>query len=344
LRVGITVLFAAIVLGVLIFLISGDLGFGHQVVIRTYLDNANGLRVGAPVRLHGVGIGNVSGVRVDAARKATPVEVLMKVSATTGGLHKDSTAMLSTAGVLGEVFVDIDSSKASGPAVQNGDVLRTVDKPDIQDVVASTQSTLVNLQALLNRVDRILTFVESGNGSIGKLIYDDSLYKRLNTSVNEVQTLLEAITQGKGSIGKLVVSDELYQKANVAVDKLNTLVDQVNSGQGTLGKVVKDPSLYDNANRTMIEARQLLADVNAGKGALGKMSKDEAFAQKLDNTITKLNLLADKLNNGPGSAGRFINDPALYDNSDKLLVETRELIKAVREHPKKYLTINLKLF
>jgi phospholipid/cholesterol/gamma-HCH transport system substrate-binding protein len=34
----------------------------------------------------------------------------------------------------------------------------------------------------------------------------------------------------------------------------------------------------------------------------------------------------------------------MYDNTNKLLVETRDLIKAVRQDPKKYLTIHLKLF
>ena len=37
-------------------------------------------------------------------------------------------------------------------------------------------------------------------------------------------------------------------------------------------------------------------------------------------------------------------DPALYNNTDKLLLEMRELVKSVRENPKKYLTIRMKLF
>jgi phospholipid/cholesterol/gamma-HCH transport system substrate-binding protein len=34
----------------------------------------------------------------------------------------------------------------------------------------------------------------------------------------------------------------------------------------------------------------------------------------------------------------------MYDNTNKLLVETRDLIKAVRQDPKKYLTIHMKIF
>jgi phospholipid/cholesterol/gamma-HCH transport system substrate-binding protein len=34
----------------------------------------------------------------------------------------------------------------------------------------------------------------------------------------------------------------------------------------------------------------------------------------------------------------------LYNNTDQMLVETRGLVKAIRENPKKYLTIHFKLF
>ena len=42
-----------------------------------------------------------------------------------GGLRKDSVATLSTAGVLGETFVDISNKTAKGPEAQNGDALKT---------------------------------------------------------------------------------------------------------------------------------------------------------------------------------------------------------------------------
>jgi phospholipid/cholesterol/gamma-HCH transport system substrate-binding protein len=342
--VGLTVVFASIVLALLIFLLTGNVGLGHKIILKSYFDNAGGLRVGAPVRLHGVDIGNVTGIRIDANRKQTPVEITMKVNTKYDDLRKDSTAALSTAGVLGETFVDIDSSHATGTMAQNGDTLRTFEQPDIQDVVRTSQGTLQNMQALLTRADRILGYVESGQGSIGKLIYDDTLYKRLNASVDEFQRLGNNISQGKGTVGKLVMSDELYNKANASVDKLNRIVDELNAGQGTAGKFLKDPSLYNNANQTIARANQLLTNINEGKGAIGMLATDKQFAAKLDDTITKLNQLADKLNNGQGTAARFINDPSLYNNSDKLLVESRSLIQAIRQDPKKYLTIKLKIF
>jgi phospholipid/cholesterol/gamma-HCH transport system substrate-binding protein len=84
--------------------------------------------------------------------------------------------------------------------------------------------------------------------------------------------------------------------------------------------------------------------VNAGKGALGKLTRDEEFAAKLQNTMNRLSGIADELAAGQGTAGRFLKDPSLYNNTDQMLVETRGLVKAIRENPKRYLTIHLKLF
>ena len=124
LRVGLTVVVGSVILAVLIFLMSGTGGwFTRKIHLKAYLDNAGGLREGAPVRLSGVDIGNVIKVRVVSGRPTTPVEVIMKVATTYAfDLHKDSVATLATAGVLGETFVDIDSSTAKGPEVHDGDL------------------------------------------------------------------------------------------------------------------------------------------------------------------------------------------------------------------------------
>jgi phospholipid/cholesterol/gamma-HCH transport system substrate-binding protein len=347
-KVGLTVLAASITLGILILLMSGTGGvLTRKITLKSYFDNAGGLREGAPVRLQGVDIGNVSGIRVvsDPARRMTPVELTLKVNTKYhGNLHKDSVTMLSTAGVLGETYIDIDSSQAKGPEVQEGDVLTTRETPDIQDVVRASQSTLQNLDALEKRVDRILAFVESGQGSIGKVIYDPSLYNRLNATVGEFQGLVNDVISGKGSIGKLLVDDQLYQSANATINKLNGIIDELNAGKGTAGKFLKDPTLYNNANETIANVKKLTDDVNAGKGALGVLAKNQEFANKLQNTMNKISDLSDRLNSGEGTIGKLLQDPAVYNNTNQLLQDTQELIKAIRQNPKKYLTIHLKIF
>ena len=345
LKVGLTVIAAAITLGVLITLMSGGGLFTSKITLKSYFFDAQGLRVGAPVRLSGVDIGNVKMIRVVPNRQKAPVEVVMKVSTKYSfNLRKDSKTLLSTAGVLGETLINIDSSTATGPPAGDGDVLRSGEVTGYEDVMTAANSSLQNMDVLLKRMDRIIAFVESGQGSVGKLIYDPSLYNRVNATVGEFQKLVSEISEGQGSLGKLIADDELYQKANGTIDKVNKMIDDLNAGNGTAGKLLKDPTLYNNANETVNNFKELSADINAGKGALGKMAKDQEFANKLQNTMNRLSDLTDRLNAGEGSAGKFLRDPALYNNTNQLLTDTQDLIKAIRQNPKRYLTIHLKLF
>jgi phospholipid/cholesterol/gamma-HCH transport system substrate-binding protein len=346
LRVGLTVLFASITLAVLIFVMSGTGGwFTSKISLRSYFDNAGGLREGAPVRLAGVDIGNVTGVRIVNGKPLTPVEVTMKVNTKYSfNLRKDSVTLLSTAGILGETYVDVDSSTAKGPEATDGDTLAARNQPDIQDVVRASQGTLQNMDSLLKRVDRIMSFIESGQGSIGKVIYDPALYNQLNSTVAEFKGIVDDIQSGKGSLGPLLTSDEAYKKVMAAIDKINVMVDDLQQGKGTAGKLLKDPALYDNANKTIANVRQLTDDINAGKGAIGKMTHDEEFAAHLQTLMNNLSELSARLEKGEGTAGMLFKDPALYNNSNQMLVETRELVKAIRENPKKYLTFHVKVF
>ncbi|HEY3975455.1 MAG TPA: MlaD family protein [Candidatus Sulfotelmatobacter sp.] len=348
LRVGITVIVASLTLGFLLFLMSGTAGFfTPRITLKSYFDNAQGLRQGAPVRLSGVDVGNVTAIRIvpDKDKQLTPVEVTMKVSTKYSyALRRDSMTSLDTAGVLGETYLDIESAQSVGPPAQDGDTLPTQVHPDFNEVVRASQSTLENMDALLKRADRILAFAESGKGSLGKLIYDPTLYNRFSATVAEFQGIVQQIGSGEGSLGRLISRNDAYDKFIATLDKMNGVIDDLQQGKGTAGKFLKDPSLYNNANDTIANVKKLTEDINAGKGTLGKLSKDEELAKKLDNTISKLSDLTTELEAGQGTAGKLFKDETLYNNASEMLVETRALVKGIRENPKKYLSIKLHIF
>lgn len=339
---------AAITFAVLIFFMSGELGiFSSKLTLLAYFDNTEGTKVGAPVALQGVTIGNVKDIRVVPGRPKDPVQITMRVNTKYQFLlRKDTTATISTAGVLGESFIDLDSKKAKDPQVQDGDVLRSANAPGLQDVVRASQGTLTNLDTLVRRLDRIVQQVESGPGTLHEIINDTTLIDRANAILREIQMLINDVNGGKGTIGELLKDNTMARKLNAALDRVNGILDDINAGKGNLGLLIKDRALYDNANHMVEKGNKLLDDVNNGKGLIGKLAKDEVFAKKLDDTIDQLSKIAAKLNDTshPGSIGLLIQNPSVYNNTDQLLIETRNLMKAIRENPKKYLTIHFKVF
>jgi phospholipid/cholesterol/gamma-HCH transport system substrate-binding protein len=346
LKVGITVIVASATLFFLVFMMSGITGlFTTTIKVRAYFDNAEGLRNGQPVALSGVTIGNVQSVHVVTGRQVDPVEVVMRINKKFGPVvREDTTATIETQGVLGDAFIDLDSRGAKGDPVKDGAVLQSKYAPGLPDVFRSSQTSLQKLDILVTRVDHIVAEVDSGKGSLGKIINDPALYNRAAAVLNQIQGLLNDVSEGKGTIGRLLNDETLANKLIDSVDRLDKIMEETQSGKNNLGKILHDESLYNNLHQTIAKANQLMDDLNAGRGPAGKLLKDEEMAKKLQNTINKLSAIADRLEAGQGSAGRFLKDPSLYNNTDQLLVETRGLIKAVRENPKKYLTIHLKIF
>jgi phospholipid/cholesterol/gamma-HCH transport system substrate-binding protein len=88
--------------------------------IKSCFDDARGLRAGAAVRIAGVDVGTVRSVRANPQNKNCPAEIEMALTtAYEIRIPKDSLAEISTAGLLGEVDVYIDTTRASGEPIEN---------------------------------------------------------------------------------------------------------------------------------------------------------------------------------------------------------------------------------
>jgi phospholipid/cholesterol/gamma-HCH transport system substrate-binding protein len=331
----------------LILLMSGSSGglFARKLVLRSYFENAAGLKDGAPVTLEGVTIGNVIHVRVVSERNPTPVEVSMRVGHEyLSGLHTDTTASIAQAGVLGDSFVDLNSAHASGPAPANNAELKSAGSPTIQDVIRTSEGSIKQVSTLMRKVETLVDTLNSKRGVAGSLINDPELARKIVSIATNLDTVTKSIAEGKGSLGKLVNDDTLYMRANSAVDRLDRITTALDEGKGSAGKLLKDDTLYNNLNAAVANTNQLVAEINSGKGAMGKLAKDPAFAQKLDDTVTRLDNILTSVDEGKGSLGQLVQNRSLYDHADQTLDQTQQLVKSIREDPKKYLVIRMKVF
>ncbi|MGH9539422.1 MAG: MlaD family protein [Terriglobales bacterium] len=119
------ILVAMIVFGLALVVLTFTKPSQHQLQVKTYFEDARGLRAGAPVRVAGVDVGNVADVRARPELKERAAEAVLFIQ-TSYELKtpSDSVVSLRRDGLLGEIYAAIDVRHASGPPVENQGVLK----------------------------------------------------------------------------------------------------------------------------------------------------------------------------------------------------------------------------
>ncbi len=382
LRVGIFVLFGLAVLAFLILNASGSFNpFEKKLHLKAQFAAADGLREGGEVQLAGVNIGKVEKVILlppDSPENARVEAVLSIVrnldgKAITERIRTDSTAQLTSVSLLAnDKLINITPGTSKGSAVSDNDVLPSTAASSINQLTEKGEDLLQKLDKISVPANEILDKANRGDGTLGKIINDEALYNNLDATVGEtkltlakLQNTVDRINRGDGSAGKLLNDPELYNNLNRSVAQLEAISKDLRAGKGTAGKLLTDEAIYNDSRAAIADLRVSIAklntitdDLSAGKGTIGKLLKDEEFYNEAKQTLNRLNstsekvdLILDDARGGKGSLGKLLTDEQLYNNLNQtaanvnqLSSEGTKLIYDFRQNPKKYLTVQFKLF
>lgn len=237
----------AAALGLVVVLALGLTGFGlarvaarqglwaDTVELTVGLPEAHDVAPGTPVRVRGVDAGQVVAVEYpDADGPDAAVTVRMKVDAKFAGrLFADASARVHPTGLLGGKVIAVSpGSPAAGPLA--GGKLKAAETQDAGAAVAK-------LGAAADEVTQLVHDARTGNGTLGRLIRDDDLYRDVK--------------------GLATDSREFVQRANGAVGKVEGQVSNVEGfvkdGRETIGSAKQT---VDAVNQSWV-GRQIGADV-----------------------------------------------------------------------------------
>jgi len=389
LRVGIFVLFGMAILAFLIINSTGDFNpFEKKLRLKARFAAADGLREGSEVQLAGVRIGKVEDVVLlpPDSPEDYKVEAVMAVDNELNGrpiserIRTDSTAQLIATSILAnDKMINITPGSTKGDPVTENHVLESKEAISINQLTKTGNDLLEQINKLAVPANEILNKANQGDGTLGRIVNDESLYKNLDTTVAEtrltmekLQTTLEKVNRGSGSAGKLLNDPALYNSLNRTAAQLESISTDIKSGKGSAGKFVTDDALYNETRAAIIDLRTSAAKINSiaddfklistdlaeGKGSAGKFLKDEKLYEDARDTLARFNSTATKIESiladaqaGKGTLGKLITDDSLFNNVNQtasnfnqLSSEGTKLIYDFRQNPKKYLRIKLSFF
>jgi phospholipid/cholesterol/gamma-HCH transport system substrate-binding protein len=351
LRVGVMAAFALAILGVLVFLMTGTTGlFKSSSDVYTYFDDSANIAMAAQVTLNGITVGKVTGVGLSgSSQPGKIIKVTMQIQDDyLKSIPVDSQAVITAGNLLGTKYINIKKGRSQQTIAKGGEV-PSEDVPTIDDFVKQGNTTLTALQGIVTKAGVIVDQVQAGKGTIGMLLLDDTIAKKMTSIVVEAEKLVVALRKAAesddNSVGKLL-NDKgaMYDDVRASMAKVNGLIDDIQKGDGSVGKFVKDPALYNDSLKTIADFRKILAGIDRGEGDVGKLLHSDELHQEIKSTMSRIDTMLDKINKGEGTLGQLLTNPALYESLDGTTREVRALLKDFRANPKKFLTIQLKLF
>ena len=271
---------------------SADL-FSRGKHVSALFDTVQDLKVGDRVKMAGVEIGRVE--KIALADNKVSVTLKLKLDA---NVKTDSKAVIKFTGLMGQNFVNVSFGAPGSPTADEGAVLQTDEQPDLSAIMAKLDNAAAGIQNLTksftgDKIDNLL-------GPLTDFIKQNGA--PITATIANVKNVTSQIAAGQGSVGKMIYNDTLYNSALSTVSNLQDTailvqgeVKNITSGQGTIGKLLTDDTLYHSTAAAMTNLESILIKVNSGQGSVGKLVNDQDFLRNAKLSLQKLDKAADSL-------------------------------------------------
>ncbi len=290
------------------------------------------LKPGAPVKIAGVPAGKVKevaylGGELDPKTgRRVSVRVRLEIDEKKlVTIREDALFYITTQGVLGEKYVEIDPGDPLKKAYQPGDVAEGLPPLRLEIMAMNANHLLATLTKL----------IRENEAHLNEIIVDASAtVKSVKRAVERVEGLVAANEPKVGQVLDELLAIEakantLLAAANVALGDGTTLAKTVGNAEA-LTRDVRGylPGVVGDARKTL--------DKYAALADTGKVAVDDAKVQitgllgSAEKVMGDAKGLTERIASGKGTIGALLADKEMYD-------DIREMMKDMKRHPWKFL-------
>ena len=177
-----------------------------------------------------------------------------------------------------------------------------------------------------------------GDTLIGEV--DSGIMGMINEQIAPLQAKVESFVVNTDSVMQSVnelLDDENRKNIKASLENMNAVLRNFKETSLYLKSLTaengKIDSLLNNANVSMSNFAQISDSIAAAD--LG------ATAAELQKSLEGFNMILDSIQHGKGTIGKLMKDEELYDNLATASKELEELLREVKEHPKRFVHLSV---
>ena len=255
-----------------IFIIGKQKNLFYPVFkLSTTFYNVSGLQVGNNIRFSGINVGTVDNITIinDSTVK---VDMLIRKEVHQF-IKSDCAVAIGSEGLIGDRLLIISQGSTEAPLAKEGQQLASGEPVEMDDIVASFQVSAKHTEVVTQQLSEVLLKVNSGRGTLGRLIYDSAIAQDLKLTIGNLKSgsskLDATIADTKEDISTIMGSFQATaSNAEVSTQQLEDIMVSINGGNGIIGRLIYDTVTAENIDQTIINLKSSTKGLDENMEAL----------------------------------------------------------------------------
>lgn len=300
-KVGIVSIVVIFILILGINYLKGTNIFKNNITFYALYQNIDGLQIGAPVTVSGFKVGSVTDIDM-LTESNNNLLVTINIEKELV-VPKESILKIVNQDLMGTKGVNLIFSSSSDNA-SSGDTLNSSLESSLQEEVnAQILPFKRKAEELIVSIDSVMMIVTA--------VLNKDARKDLSKSIESLGETFSLMSSSMKKVDGIIDANE--EKISNIIFNMESILSNIEESNSNVNSILSNMSLIS----------------------------DSLSNSNLTSLVNNFNTLMTQINSKEGSAGLLFNDDKLYTNLEKTTKELSELIKDIKDNPKRYINFSL---
>jgi len=229
-RLGLFIAGGLLLFVIAIFFIGKQKNLFNPVFkLTTTFYSVSGLQVGSNIRFSGINVGTVDNIIIinDSTVK---VDMLLKKSVQKF-IKTDCEAGIGSSGLIGDRILVITQGSTDSPLVKEGQKIVSKEPVETDAIMESLKVTADNAAIISDQLAEIMIKVNSGKGTIGKLIQDSTIAENFSQTMVNIKRSSKGLDENMNAAKHNFLLKGYFNKKAKAEEKTKDSLDAIKAKQ-----------------------------------------------------------------------------------------------------------------
>jgi phospholipid/cholesterol/gamma-HCH transport system substrate-binding protein len=191
--------------------------FNPVFKLTTTFYNVSGLQVGNNIRFSGIVIGTVNNISI-INDSTVRVDMLIKKEVKQF-IKSDSQVAIGSEGLIGDRLLVISQGSTEAPLARIGEQLQSVEPVETDAIMSSLKVTAGNAEVITQELAEIMTKINSGDGTLGRLIQDTTIAKNIDQTIINLKKSSKGLNENMEAVKHNFLFKGFFNKKARAAEK-----------------------------------------------------------------------------------------------------------------------------